>query len=348
MKSIVSLLVFLAMPASAFAASMTYSKLIAILQDSSRHIRSIDDLLGQPEFSSEYRAGFTMMYKSRSLQYADPMNPRVILYGEDSKLIMAMTCAPGDCIGRSGPVRRETSLEIIHWEDATKSFEFRSVEFPESDVSGSVVISEANPKLCMGCHMGPDPRPNWEPYPTWQGAYGGNDDHLYGNLLSDESRQQLDQFLSTAERRPRYRHLVNLVSGYQDDGARDKKQHNIDFTETVTHLNIERILTRLPLSQYYQDLKYPIYLHTKGMFFDLQLKNAGFGELADLMQHCIHPMYSGAAPEFPSVTSTIIRLYHALGEPSLPWFLSFEPNVKSEMVSPWGKRQRFSRCLRGL
>src|SRR5262249_27278095 len=153
----------------------------------------------------------------------------------------------------------------VQWREASKSFEYRDIAFPES--SGfDTTFSEANPSRCLGCHSASDPRPNWEPYNQWPGMYGGNDAGAQPErLVEGESRAKLDQFLATGPTRPRYRRLYDLVEGYNylhDSGGvhyaspRTEKNHNIDLNEALYLLNNHRIVDRVRKVRFYGDIKH--------------------------------------------------------------------------------------------
>jgi hypothetical protein len=340
---------------TAHAGSFTYDDLTKLVNDPAKHITSIDDLLAQPEVPSTYREHFTTLYLSQSLQSATPLNPRTILYGEDAKLLMAFTCAPGNCVDDKDPTKpapdadHATALEVIHYDDATKKFELREFDFPEGR-GGKVTISEPNPHKCMGCHMGPeDPRPNWESYFTWPGAYGGNDDHLGGDLALGENMDNLRAFLATGSQRARYRHLESLSYSYENpSGGRDRVEHNIDLTRSLMVLSMERMVDRMRKTPYYQPLRWAFTESALGSSGSIpnQLRAAGFPDLADLAEQCVLPKYApGHEPEFPSKPSQVARLFYALGLPSLGWFFGFEPTLRNEMVSPADVDSDFWRAL---
>jgi hypothetical protein len=225
-------------------------------------------------------------------------------------------------------------LEVVEWQEASKSFEFHEIEFPEGR-NGAVKISSPNPHKCMGCHMGPDPRPNWESYFHWPGAYGGNDDQLSGDLIEGESLERLNKFIEMASSRPRYRWLDSLAEGYQQTSVRDRRVHNIDITRALMRLNASRVADRIAHSVHYRDLKYAVVKSLEGTDLNVQLTSAGFPELGNLLDQCLHPSYApGHGPDFIGSASRVVRLFHSLGEPALPWFMSFEPSVRSELVSP--------------
>ena len=107
---------------------------------------------------------FTLMRHSQSLQKADPLNPRAIVFGPDAKFIFTFTDAAqvgGD------------KIEVLHFRDEITSFELREIVFSNDKAE----VSEANPAACLQCH-GTHPRPIWSAYDVWPGAYGEDDDGL--------------------------------------------------------------------------------------------------------------------------------------------------------------------------
>jgi hypothetical protein len=318
------------------SSAITYETLVDMIR--SRNIASIDQLLAQPELPNTFRRGFTAVFKSQSLQYADGMNPRVIVYGEDAKLVFTFTCQTGDCVelpgGGTGPVAGGNHLELVQWRDATKSFEYRDIAFPEGG-SGSPTFSDANPAICMGCHEASDPRPNFEPYNQWPGFYGGNDDGAQPDYLTPgESRDTLNRFLASGTTRPRYRHLGELVEGYNYTYSvggktytdpRTAKNHNIDLNEALYFLNDDRIVDRVRKLPFYDDIKYAVLLGLGGSPFSDPLKALGQSDLAALVDRCT----SAQEP-----ASRMVQVLYGLGVDSLPWFMSFQPNLKSELIAP--------------
>ena len=329
--------------------SLSYEALVDMVQ--TRHLRSVDELLGQPELSRSFMRGFTSVFRSQSIQHADPQNPRIILYGEDAKLILAFTCAGGDCVGQPGPVQGGDRLEIIQWREASKSFELRDIAFPEGATGGGdATFSEPNPARCLACHEASDPRPNFEPYNQWPGMYGGMDDGAQpGRLVDGESRDDLDRFLQTAQQRPRYRRLTEIAAGYNyvyDYGGvhevepRTDKNHNIDFNEAVYFLNDARMTDRIRKVPFYEDIKHALRLGLSGASLSDPLRAIGQGDLAALVDRCT----TGAEP-----VSRVIQLLHGLGVDSLPWFLSFGASPKSELRAPaFGVESQLENALDAL
>ena len=115
-----------------------------------------------------YRESFALMHSSRSLQGSNPLSPRVLLFGEDGRLIITFN---GDA---RQPGYNHLELAAVY-DDA---IHFHRLEFPAGDSGiGRVELSTANPPQCMTCH-GPVPHFIWADYATWPGAYGARDDVL--------------------------------------------------------------------------------------------------------------------------------------------------------------------------
>jgi hypothetical protein len=220
--------------------SFTYEDVAGLIQQ--RNLTSLEQLL--PLLPESLRSSFTLMYDSRSLQAADARNPRAILFGKDASLVLAFN---GD-----GAQRGFDDLEVIQYRPASRSFEMRRIQFP-SPRNGfdKVQFSAANPPLCLGCH-GRDPRPNWERYPVWPGAYGSEDDEL---TPGEEASYRA--FRKQQPAHPRYRELH--ARGPQDDPELNPYRRslldrmfrpNLKLTKLVARLNafrLARLLEQQPL-----------------------------------------------------------------------------------------------------
>src|SRR4051812_84197 len=69
------------------ALALTVDDLNRLLAD--QRISSVEELL--PKLPDDFRAHNVLIYDSQSTQYADPKNPRVVLFGPDARLVMAFT-----------------------------------------------------------------------------------------------------------------------------------------------------------------------------------------------------------------------------------------------------------------
>jgi hypothetical protein len=135
-------------------------------------LRSINNLV--PLLPERLRSNVTFAFESQSLQKdgVDPLHPRVVMYSDDARLLLAYT---GD---ESKPEAR--ALEVIEFDPRARRFHPRSIEFPAPGEDGRPRILN-HPSSCLRCH-GDDARPIWASYPVWPGFYGEVDDILQAGL----------------------------------------------------------------------------------------------------------------------------------------------------------------------
>ncbi|MEM7645950.1 MAG: hypothetical protein AAF203_03480 [Pseudomonadota bacterium] len=84
------------------------------------------------------KSQYALVFDSLSPQTSSPEAPRVLLFGKDKKLRLGFNHLKKD--GRD--------LEVIHFVEATQTWEFREVKFGKR----GPVISQPNPNLCIQCH----------------------------------------------------------------------------------------------------------------------------------------------------------------------------------------------------
>lgn len=177
---------------------LDYKTLRALVE--AEQLASIDALLGL--LPLEFRASYTLMHKSRSLQEASPLEPRVIMFNRDASFVLTFNGSPAQ--------RGGAKLEMMQFDATERAFTFYEISFPEGDATKQLIFSEKNPRACVACHQS-DPRPNWEPYFAWPGAYGSEDDSV---LEGSQEWNGLRAFLDVYAQKPRYRHLVGLENRY--------------------------------------------------------------------------------------------------------------------------------------
>lgn len=172
---------------SAHAESFTFSNIEKIIGLNGAN--SIPDLISHlPE---ELRENYTLMHESRSLHGASPKNPRAILFTRDGRFILTFNGDPA--------LRGYETIETMEFKGDRNSFEFRQIDFSGSKPK----ISEANPKLCKSCH-GHSPKPIWESYPNWAGAFGSNHD----SFLAGPEFDGFVTYVQSYESHERYKHLI--------------------------------------------------------------------------------------------------------------------------------------------
>ena len=140
---------------------------------------------------------YALVFDSRSLQGASFRDPRVILFGQDGKLVLTFNGNPDH--------RGYDAIEMMAFDSREKRFEFREIIFPgKHDPSGQVRVSEPNPEKCAACHGNPA-RPVWDAQPSWPGVYG----QTYRAPPTREELAGLATFLENQATHPRYRALRN-------------------------------------------------------------------------------------------------------------------------------------------
>ena len=176
------------------AAGFDFASLQSLL--SHQDIGSVEELIAA--LPAAQRNRYALVFESRSLQGASPENPRVILYGPDARFIVTFNGSPAQ--------RGFRAVETMEFEDASKEFRLRELLFPERAAGPEkVVVSEVNPQRCTRCHGAP-PRPLWDTFPLWPGAYG----ERYRATLSARERAGLAAFLALQPTHPRYGELLDV------------------------------------------------------------------------------------------------------------------------------------------
>jgi hypothetical protein len=225
-------------PSKSFAQSLplTYDGVVSLIQ--TQHVNSIEELL--PLLPTPFRSSYTLVRDSMSMQASDALHPRVILYGQDAKLLMAFN-------GNSSQHGFD-SLEMIQFRDDLAAFQMHLIEFPSAQNGLTAPrFSGPNPKACLGCH-GTDPRPNWESYSDWPGMYGANDDRLN----SDEEKSYAI-FRKNRLSDPRYGALIppgqydqSPFSPSQSSVSYDRNERtNLKLTKFINRLNSKRLARML-------------------------------------------------------------------------------------------------------
>jgi hypothetical protein len=224
----------------------TYEDLVRLIQQSTPPIHSIDELISH--LPKEMRSNFVLMHDSKSIQPGDLKHPRVIMSSFSGKLACAFSTGE--------------MLECYQFRDQGSRFDFRAIDFSQAastSSGGGVLFSESNQSpdgkiQCTSCH-GKDPRPNWEAYKVWPGAYGSHDDSMFKGE-DDAERNKFLEFKADSLNSPRYRDLIfdptNPVSPYMDNaytGRGTKYSPNLRLGEEISRLTAlrdTRLLKELP------------------------------------------------------------------------------------------------------
>jgi len=247
----------------AFLGKLTYSIVRQIVETCK--IGRVEDLL--PLLPEEYRKYHVLAFDSRSVQGASPQFPRIIFFGPDAKLILAVSGKENDPNGNT--------IEMIEWSEGDQKFKPRLLEFIKTKTDPTSV-SEAhfqeNPSSCVRCHR-TNFRPNWDTYSLWPGFYGSDDGTIKNGTKEDE---YFRSFLARVKRDPgRHGSLVGLQTldklPKEKDGSyevanteslegtdRSGSPQVFFFTERLQDLNHRRIVQELKDRGIYDASKYAV------------------------------------------------------------------------------------------
>lgn len=131
----------------------------------------------------------TAMYASGSLQEATFIEPRIIVFGPLADFIFTFNGSKD--MGGGGTV------EMMSYDHDRKDFSFTELGFKKELKEGKlrfllddevelenekVIVTKPNTTKCMDCHGYVKPGPIWGNHFFWLGAFGSNDDLLFGSF----------------------------------------------------------------------------------------------------------------------------------------------------------------------
>jgi hypothetical protein len=183
------------------------SEILSWVKGPEPEVKTVEELLQRlPE---AYRTYFVLQYDSHSNHSSNATHPRVIFFGPDAKLLLALSGLPSDSF--------YDTAEMIEYEPATASYAFYSIHFKTQEPAQV----EVNPTDCLRCH-GADPKPNWEPYSLWPGAFGSLHDRI---LPGTREHHSFEEFLKGYQDSPRYRFLPRPFHVEIQDSPGNKKYY---------------------------------------------------------------------------------------------------------------------------
>ena len=237
------------------AETFNYQELERLIKQND--VKTVEQLL--PLLPESYRKFYLFVYESRSAQAGNTFVewPRVILYGPDSKFVMAFTKNPATEPATDGA----DTVETMQYNDATAGFEFRELVFGNG-TNPVATPPQVNPAKCQACH-GKDVRPNWDPYNTWAGSFGsvsrlscdtmqsGTEEmRLYQNFLAGNRKKDRYAFLPAEIAIPKNcPHDVNTETTFVNAMHADA---NALFTQQLTTLNYKRLVRLVKSSPRYE------------------------------------------------------------------------------------------------
>lgn len=303
--------------------SFSYEEFLQYLKD--KKIRNLEEFVASlPE---EMKKNYVLIYESQSLQTATFQKPRVILRSPLSEVMLTFTDPEGSLN------QHDQSIELMFWDKNERAFKMKEITFEKDTYK----FSETNPQKCLECH-GADPRPNWEPYSTWPGVYGGDAEFRFGGELVPGERKQLDKFIKSASTHPLYKNLINLEQNFKvepsfNGGKEAKGLMSYKFTESLTKLNFQRIVRQMKMNQSYEKFKYAsLYMASP----TCDTSKSPFPE--SILDFKIY-LTQGKA-------SDLIDLYQRLGTNTSKWSMSFKNADKDiRLESPDGQNQNMVYAL---
>ena len=327
-----------------------YERLLSILQpgNGTPAPANIEQVLqALPE---ELRSNFTFIHTSRSnhRDAVDPLFPRVVLFTQDAKLLLAFTGNPA--------LPGYNQLEAIHFDDRTSRFHtsrFILADAIQRDPRLKDVAAQdgrIDQSECTRCH-GADVRPIFDSYSLWPGFYGS----LADNLGRDNAeRRNYRRFLAGNAGRGVYRHLrfpAGSTTSPYDDGSKQRTRGealglhpNERLGDALTPLNWTRIVRKLAArGEVYQRLRYPLIAGMLGCSampispaFDyamraaLQAENTRRLERAGLDADGSEASYRFRMQELvqdiPQWVSEVAYAAKVMGVSRADWSMSFEPS----------------------
>jgi mono/diheme cytochrome c family protein len=234
------------------AAALEFASLQRLIEQ--RDVRSVEALM--PVLPAGLRSRYALMFRSRSLHGASFDNPRVILYGDDARLVLTFNGDPR--------LPGFDVVETMEFDPESKAFTFREIEFAAAaGAPGRPRISEPNPQPCRKCHGDP-PRPVWDTHPLWPGAYG----ERYRAPLAPMEAAGLKRFLQAQPTHPRYRYLADVARLADPEtfrpGARaryegsEREPPNAQLAVLLGRLNFENIVHELESRPQFEAYRVPL------------------------------------------------------------------------------------------
>lgn len=251
-----------------------FPRLLNQVSQSARGTTLDEFLIEMKEQQPDLFASYLLAYRSRSLQKASPMFPRIIMFSPQADFAITFN-------GHE-KFRGHNDLEVMRFNREDRKFEFFEISFKNGE---KPQLSNVNPRKCLDCHQGEsranaDPRPNWEPYNTWPGFYGSLDDDvdLFKNNMRNDSQynKDLDQILfyevdneqawfetykkDIKPQHPRYKIL-------EDDMRRSRysseKTLNGTFTDLIAELNFQRVGRLMRATPIFDKIKWTVMGYAK-------------------------------------------------------------------------------------
>ena len=212
-----------------------------------------------------FTGNWILNYHSSSLQLGTPSSPRIIMFGEDGKMLFGISSNKED--------PTYSQLEIIEWDDKSASFTPHQIIFHDSGENFENAEFKINPTVCHSCHSASNKnnsryqslefRPFFSAYNFWP--------HFFGSLSrrgitriscvsSDDQRPDLVQKWKEGKWGAEYctgkeaKLFLNWVKYHSEKGRfkflpRSTKIHDQDYLLNDWSFYHEKFLFRATVNQ---------------------------------------------------------------------------------------------------
>lgn len=225
--------------ATSFGQIHSVDSIRTMLRD--RNIRTMEEFL--ENLPEDIRSNYTLMHTSKSLHGSSYEEPRAMMYG-NGQWIVTFNGSPSQAAGNM--------VEMMIYNPSDKTYAFHELDF-----SGTTPVLKENPAKCLACH-GSNPRPIWDHYNAWPGAYGDVDDRF-----NEAEYKHLQSFIQSAATHPRYKHLKNLSGTYKlagphiKDGLTERSMvnHNRDLNLVLHQQKVKDLSAQMVAHPKFQKVK---------------------------------------------------------------------------------------------
>ena len=218
-----------------------------------KKISSVEELL--KELPPQFKDNASFAFKSGSIQYSSPKNPRAILASTDGTFFLAFPGARDPSLSPEDQNKKFNQVEIVQLDKKTEKWVFKTIGFNKQPAGQPEVLeghfknSKGEKIACDSCHRG---GPIWDAYPTWAGVYGMLNDSLEPG--SKELNQYIE-FLKNVEINPRYKAIYSKTSSINLERGVDYKQKTYYSILRHTNNNMNRRINYQNLMRLYRLLK---------------------------------------------------------------------------------------------
>jgi hypothetical protein len=250
---------------SVFAEVVTVQSIRNSIRDN--NVRTMDEFISK--LPADLLKNFTLMHDSKSLHGSSYEEPRALLFGKTGQWVVSFNGSASQAAGNM--------VEMMIYDPFTKTYAFHELDF-----SKETPVLHESPSKCLACH-GSIPRPIWDHYNNWPGAYGAVDDRY-----TEKEYEYLTAFIKKAPTHPRYKHLKNLKEGYTlsrpgiRDGLTERSlvNRNRDMNIVLNQQRMHDVATELMNHNDFQKIKPLLFYFLSKCYMPMNSTYQGDGQIA--------------------------------------------------------------------